>query len=128
MHALEGKRVLVVEDEPLIALVLADILSDAGCVVVGPAYDPEQALSWISSTPVDAAVLDVNLGAGQTSAPVADELQSMNIPYIFATGYSETALRVQDRDKLRVDKPFDSTKICDALRECLRKQPRRSTR
>lgn len=118
MASLKGKRVLVVEDEPLIAIVLADILIDAGCVVVGPAYDTDQALARISSDVIDAAVLDVNLGSGQTSAPVADVLAERAIPFIFATGYGENALRTQDRDQFRVDKPYDAHKICETLKKC----------
>ncbi|MBL8846222.1 MAG: response regulator [Hyphomicrobium zavarzinii] len=119
MDPLNGKRILVVEDEPLIAIVLADILQDAGCIVVGPAYDTRQALECISLNSIDAAVLDVNLGSGQTSAPVADVLNERDIPYIFATGYGASALRFEDRDKLRVDKPYDAHKICETLRKCM---------
>jgi CheY-like chemotaxis protein len=118
MDSLKGKRVLIVEDEPLIAIVLADILVDAGCVVVGPAYDTDQALARISTEPIDAAVLDVNLGSGQTSALVADVLAERAIPFIFATGYGENALRTQDRDQLRVDKPYNAHTICETLKKC----------
>jgi CheY-like chemotaxis protein len=117
MGSLTGKRVLVVEDEPLIAIVLADILTDAGCIVVGPAYDTDQALERISADVIDAAVLDVNLGSGRTSAPVADMLAARAIPFIFATGYGDNALRAQDRNKFRVDKPYDAYKICETLKK-----------
>ena len=78
-----------------------------------------QALECISLNSIDAAVLDVNLGSGQTSAPVADVLNERDIPYIFATGYGASALRFEDRDKLRVDKPYDAHKICETLRKCM---------
>jgi CheY-like chemotaxis protein len=118
MGSLKGKRVLVVEDEPLIAIVLADILEDAGCVVVGPAYDTDQALARISSDAIDAAVLDVNLGSGLTSAPVADVLAARSIPFIFATGYGDNALRAEDRKRFRVDKPYSADKIRETLKKC----------
>ena len=122
MRPLTGKRVLVLEDEPLIGIVLADILENAGCVVLGPAYDVPQALNLLTTDEVDCAVLDVNLGSGQTSAPVADALEERAIPFMFATGYGEGALRSKDRTKYRVDKPYDDFQICDTLRKCLERQ------
>lgn len=122
MLALTGKRVLVLEDEPLIGIVLADILENAGCVVLGPAYDVRQALTLLSTDKVDCAVLDVNLGSGQTSAPVADALEERDIPFMFATGYGEGALRSKDRSRWRVDKPYDDFQICDTLRKCIERQ------
>lgn len=119
MQDLRGKRVLVLEDEPLIGIVLADILEAAGCVVVGPAYDVDQALRLISHAAIDCAVLDVNLGSGQTSAPVADVLEERAIPFLFATGYGEGALRSKDRTKPRVDKPYDDIQICWTLQRCI---------
>jgi CheY-like chemotaxis protein len=105
-QALAGKRVLVLEDEPLIAMVLVDILEEAGCTVVGPAHDADQAAKLIALHPIDVAVLDVNLGSGRTSASVADSLRSAGTPFIFATGYGEMGLRSADREHLRVDKPY----------------------
>jgi CheY-like chemotaxis protein len=103
---LTGKRVLVLEDEPLIAMVLVDILEEAGCTVVGPAHDAEQAAKLIAESKIDVAVLDVNLGSGRTSAGIADFLKSAGTPFIFATGYGEMGLRSADREHLRVDKPY----------------------
>ncbi len=74
-NGLTGKRVLVLEDEPLIAMVLVDILEEAGCTVVGPAHDADQAAKLIAESPIDVAVLDVNLGSGHTSAAIADSLR-----------------------------------------------------
>lgn len=101
-----GKRVLVLEDEPLIAMALVDILEEAGCTVIGPAHDSDQAAKLIAESSIDVAVLDVNLGSGRTSAAIADCLKSVGTPFIFATGYGEMGLRNADRDQLRVDKPY----------------------
>src|ERR1700687_5513892 len=103
---LAGLRVLVLEDEPLIAMVLIDTLEAAGGEVVGPAHDVEQALNLMAVSSIDLAVLDVNLGSGTTSAPVADCLKKNGIPFIFATGYGEKGLRVFDREQVRIDKPM----------------------
>lgn len=119
MQNLEGKRILVVEDEPLIGIMLTDILESMGCVVLGPAYDVRQAMNYLDIDRIDCAVLDVNLGAGQTSAPIADALEERKIPFMFATGYGEDALRLKDRERFRVDKPYDDDQVYRALEKCI---------
>jgi CheY-like chemotaxis protein len=112
---LAGRRVLVLEDEPLIAMLLVDMLETAGCEVVGPAHDAEQALKLVAEKSIDLAVLDVNLGSGTTSAPVADFLKKLGIPFIFATGYGEKGLRSTDREQLRIDKPYCARALLETL-------------
>lgn len=80
-------RVLVVEDDAIIAYDLADELTAMGYEVVGPASDCEQALDLIERAGCDIAVLDVNLGPGVTSEPVAVELKKRAIPFAVASGY-----------------------------------------
>lgn len=82
---LKGLRVLVVEDEALVALQLEDMLADLGCAIIGPASRVCQALDLLGGQRVDAAVLDLNV-AGELVYPVADALASRGLPYIFATG------------------------------------------
>lgn len=115
---LANKRVLVVEDEPLLALFVAELLEEAGCHVLGPAYDVSSALDLVRANTPDAAVLDVNLGKNQTSAPIADELVKSGVPFIFATGYGEGALRPQDRSRPRIGKPFDRLLLLRTLSTC----------
>ncbi|HEY8247240.1 MAG TPA: response regulator [Hyphomicrobium sp.] len=119
-EVLTGKRVLVLEDEPLIAMVLVDILEEAGCTVVGPAHDAEQAARLIAESSIDVAVLDVNLGSGHTSACIADSLKGAGTPFIFATGYGEMGLRSTDRDTLRVDKPYFAPTILATVAAALK--------
>jgi len=116
---LAGKRVLVLEDEPLIAMVLVDILEEAGCTVIGPAHDAEQAAELLAGNEIDVAVLDVNLGSGRTSAAIADSLKSAGTPFIFATGYGEMGLRSSDREYLRVDKPYCADTIIATVAQAL---------
>ncbi len=85
--SLQGKRVLVVEDEVLLAMMLEDVLSDAGAYVVGPAATVEQAIALIASEVIDVALLDVCL-RDQRSDPVAEVLRQRGVPYVLATGYS----------------------------------------
>jgi CheY-like chemotaxis protein len=119
-EALAGKRVLVLEDEPLIAMVLVDILEEAGCTIVGPAHDAEQAAKLIAEGSIDVAVLDVNLGSGSTSASIADSLKGQGTPFIFATGYGEMGLRSSDREHRRVDKPYFAPTILATVAAALK--------
>jgi len=82
-----GRRVLVVEDEALIAMDIADTLSEAGFKVIGPAGTVAQALRLIAEVGCDAAVLDINLGA-ETSEPIAQELTRTATPFIALSGYA----------------------------------------
>jgi len=84
----ETVRVLLVEDEMLIGMDLAVMLEDSGFEVDGPHASADAALTAIERTEPDIAVLDINLGGDQTSAPVADMMVRKSLPFIFLTGYS----------------------------------------
>jgi CheY-like chemotaxis protein len=90
--ALQDKRVLVVEDEALVAMLVEDGLIEAGAKVVGPAASVEEALQLIEGAASDgglsAAVLDLNLN-GQAVSPVADRLAALGVPFLFTTGYRD---------------------------------------
>lgn len=105
--SLGGKRVLVVEDEMLLALDLEEGLRDAGCEVVGPAGSLRSALRLAENSDIDAAILDVNL-AGERVFPVALVLSERGIPFVFATAYaSSDELYPQEvRDVPRLSKPY----------------------
>jgi CheY-like chemotaxis protein len=90
---LRDRRILIVEDEYLIAISLREHLEEAGSIVVGPVPSVDKAIEAIESKPqIDAAVLDVNLG-GVMAYPVADALLSRNIPFVFTSGYEDTDLK-----------------------------------
>lgn len=116
---LTGKKVLVLEDEPLIAMLIVDALQRAGSKVVGPAYSAEQALALIAKENVDVAVLDVHLGNGATSAPVADALSEAGIPFIFATGHGQSALRTVDQGRPFLGKPYSDRDVIAAIAAAL---------
>jgi DNA-binding response OmpR family regulator len=89
---LRDKRILVVEDEAILAMMVEDGLVDAGAKVVGPAASVGDALQLIDEVASDgglsAAVLDINLN-GEVVSPVADRLAALGVPFVFATGYGE---------------------------------------
>jgi DNA-binding NtrC family response regulator len=95
-HAiLAGKRVLVVEDEYLVALEVEGVLTDAGCIVVGPFARVRDALGVAEVEAVDVALLDVNV-AGEVVFPVAHLLEERGTPFLFVTGYGQAILPRSD--------------------------------
>jgi CheY-like chemotaxis protein len=111
-----GKRVLVVEDERLIALDNQDMLTDWGCHVIGPVESVSAALDLIRANLPDAAVLDFHL-KGETSEPVAEALHKANCPYVVTTGYEREHLGPYAARGRMLPKPIDT----DALRRTLAK-------
>jgi CheY-like chemotaxis protein len=116
---LQGRRVLVVEDELMIAMLVEDMLADLGCSVVGPAHELASALELArGDLGIDAALLDVNL-AGQSVFPVADALRAKGVPSIFSTGYGEAGLRDVDQGAPVLQKPFRAGDLARALTAAL---------
>jgi CheY-like chemotaxis protein len=102
---LSGLRVLVVEDEAAISLLLEDMLLDFGCEVVGPSARLAAALEAVEKEKVDIAILDVNV-AGESIYPVAEALQARSIPFVFSTGYGSQGIKDSFRDRTVLQKPF----------------------
>lgn len=115
MNDVAGKRILVVEDEYLVASLIEDMLAGLGVVVVGPVYGMAHAISLAREAALDAAVLDVNLN-NQRSDPIADVLKGRQIPFILATGYGNAE---EGAGVPVVQKPFTEEKLADALRSVL---------
>jgi DNA-binding response OmpR family regulator len=113
MSRLGGRRILVVEDEPLLAMLLEDVLGEQGARVVGPAFNLAQGLSLAESAEIDGAILDINLG-GQESYPIADILHARSVPFLFATAYAHEANPYADRAPLLL-KPYHLRAVLDAV-------------
>ena len=111
---LAGMRVLVVEDEMMVSMLIEDMLSDLGCKVVGPASRLEEAIALVESHELDCAVLDVNLG-GQPIFPLADILRAKGAPFAFATGYGDAGLRDVDKGAPVLQKPFRESDLARVL-------------
>ena len=110
-----GKTVLILEDEPIIAMGLEDMLLDTGAEVVVSASVP-QALTALEKARVDCAVLDVNLH-GAKSYPVAARLNELRVPFIFATGYGDAEHPAEFADWPTLTKPYRLSDIRTML-EC----------
>lgn len=111
---MSGLKVLLIEDEGLVAMTMEDMLEDLGCEVVGSFGAVGPALAWLADAPAfDGALLDVNLG-GEMVYPVADALTQRGAPFVFTTGYGASpdpryaAVPV-------VSKPVNQTRLAEAL-------------
>jgi CheY-like chemotaxis protein len=118
-NALLGRRILVIEDESLVAMLLETILDDMGCAVVGPESNIDDGLvTATSEASLDAALLDVNV-AGREVFPVAEALRARGVPFVFSTGYGEAGLPEHWRGNPTIQKPFTEGAIRDALMKAM---------
>ena len=111
---LKGARVLVVEDEAAISMLLEDMLFDFGCEIVGPAARLTTALEMAQNESYAVAILDVNV-AGEPIYPVAEAVVQRNLPLVFSTGYGGAGIREPFRDRPVVQKPFSQNDLKRSL-------------
>lgn len=114
-RATKRARVLLVEDEHLIQLMLAEMVSQIGYEVAGTAASLDEAKERAAILDVDLAVLDVNLG-GEKVFPVADTLRGRDVPFCFVTGYGVAGVPEQYRLNPIIQKPFQETDLARVLR------------
>lgn len=118
-----GWRVLVVEDEPLIALALEETLAEHGFVVAASARSVAAALRRIADTRFDVALLDLRMG-DESVEPVADRLDALGVPFVFMTGYGRSALPGAHSARPVVEKPFRAEALIAALASAARRAAR----
>ena len=119
LPSLEGRRVLVVEDEYMLVMDLEESLRAAGATVVGPVPSVAEAMALIDAEgALDAAVLDVNLG-GEMVYPLADVLLGAGVPIAFVTGYSRRDLPERFHHVPRFEKPVAVERLAWALGQAL---------
>lgn len=111
---LKGDRVLVVEDNYLLAMDVCEWLQAAGAEIVGPAPNAQEACRLLEDRAVDSAVVDINLGQG-ASYHVASRLTERNVPFIFATGYDCAAVPAEYQGVARLEKPFAGRDLVQAV-------------
>lgn len=116
-------RILLLEDEPLIAMMLEDVLDELGRTVAGSADTVTKALALIEAGGVGAAILDVNLRGGETSGAIADALARRGIPFAFATGGGEDDIAEHHRARPRLRKPFTLDDVEKALADLAQGSP-----
>jgi len=100
------RRVLIVEDEPLVTMMLEDMLLDADCEIVGMASTLDAGMALADSAEMDFAILDMTLGR-DPSFPIADLLAHKGIPFLFVSGYGPESLPNEHRKSVVLTKPFD---------------------
>jgi DNA-binding response OmpR family regulator len=114
-------RILVVDDEPLISMLVEGWLTELGCDVVGPARSVEEGLNIVGDAKLDAAILDVNL-AGENSYLVASALQERGVPFAFATGDGSLEADAGFDDPILLAKPFNFDEVKAVLDQLLASQ------
>ena len=121
---LAGLRILIVEDEFLLAMELEMLLQQRGCMVLGPVSSVGQALTMLDGEQPDIALLDVNL-KGERATPVAAALRALGVPFILITGYSVMQLSEPElRAAPRIDKPVNCRALKRAVASTLSVTPR----
>jgi CheY-like chemotaxis protein len=115
---LTGRRILVVEDSPVVGPVTVEILADLGCEVVGPAPNMAAARDLVENGGFDAALMDVHI-RGERVFPLCELLLSRNIPFVFTSGYADWHMPEKWRDRPRLQKPYTVEQVGAALSEAL---------
>jgi DNA-binding response OmpR family regulator len=122
-QVLAGKRVLIVEDELLVALLIEDFLAELGCSTLGPCGSLANALDAARTESFDLAVLDVNLD-GEKVYPVAEVLAKRRIPFLFLSGYGDEAIPVGHSEWKVCAKPFRGNDLATMMSAALEASPR----
>lgn len=121
-QSLPGTRVLVLEDEYLVAMDVADILRAEGATVVGLCPDAEAGLRTLNSTQVDVALVDINLG-GEMNFTLPEALAQRGIPFAFATGYDASSIPAALAHVPRLQKPYHSGQLRAVLAGLISQRP-----
>lgn len=111
---LAGRRILVVEDSPVVAPFTADLLGELGCTVVGPAPNMASARGLIDEAEFDAAIMDVHI-RGERVFALCEALEVRRIPFVLTSGYADWDMPEQWADRPRLQKPY----TMDQVERCL---------
>ena len=111
---LKGRRILVVEDSPVVGPFTADLLDELGCEVVGPAPNMAAARELVEAGGFDAALMDIHI-RGERVFPLCDMLQAQGVPFVFTSGYADRNMPEKWEGRPRVQKPYTVDQIEKAL-------------
>jgi CheY-like chemotaxis protein len=115
---LTGKRVLVVEDSPVVGPFTADLLDDLGCDVIGPAPNMAAARELIEEGGLDAALMDVHI-RGERVFPLCEMLEEKGVPFVLTSGYADWTMPDKWRDRPRLQKPYTIDDVSETLAQLL---------
>ncbi|HEX7789172.1 MAG TPA: response regulator [Afipia sp.] len=111
--------ILLVEDEVMIRMMVADMLEELGYKIAGEAGDIDEGVRLVQSTDFDIAILDVNVN-GKVITPVAEAIQLRGLPFVFATGYGAQGLPEKFRDRPTLQKPFQIETLARTIETVLK--------
>jgi CheY-like chemotaxis protein len=111
---LNGRRILVIEDSPVVAPFTVDILAELGCTVVGPAPNMAVAREMVDAGGFDAALLDVHI-RGERVFPLCELLAARNVPFVLTSGYADWHMPEKWDDRPRLQKPYTVDQVAEAL-------------
>ena len=120
--ALEGRRILLVEDSPVVAPFTADLLGELGCVVVGPAPNMAAARELAETGDFDGAMIDVHI-RGERAFPICEILQARNVPFIFTSGYADWQMPEKWQERPRLQKPYTLDQVERSLETLFEARP-----
>ena len=115
---LEGQRILVVEDSPVVGPFTADLLEELGCKVVGPAPNMAAARELIEQGDFSAAIMDVHI-RGERVFPLCEALAAKGVPFLLTSGYADWTMPEKWRDRPRLQKPYKLDDVREALSDLL---------
>ena len=111
---LAGKRILVIEDSPVVAPFTADVLGELGCEVVGPAPNMAAARELLEEEQFDAALMDIHI-RGERVFPLCEMLEAKGVPFILTSGYADWQMPEKWGGRPRLQKPYTIDQVEDAL-------------
>jgi len=112
---LKGRRILVIEDSPVVGPFTAELLADLGCEVIGPAPNMAAARELIESgKEIDAALMDIHI-RGERVFPLCDVLAAKDVPFVLTSGYADWQMPDKWQDRPRLNKPYTLEQVGDAL-------------
>jgi DNA-binding response OmpR family regulator len=114
----DGRRILVIEDSPVVGPFTADILDELGFEVVGPAPTMARAREPVEEADYHAALLDIHI-RGERVFPLCEALEAKGVPFVFTSGYADWQMPDKWQDRLRLQKPYSIEEISGALNSLL---------
>lgn len=117
--SVEKQKIFIVEDEVIVAFEMSETLEDMGFEVVGPSVHLDEATRQAATADIDVAFLDVNLGRGKTSEPIAKILKERSIPFVYITAYDPQQVAFIDENDTLVRKPVSGSQLLDVLKQVL---------